>query len=235
MPHYKFNGHKKKKCKWVAKNPYQRCGKTDRKKHKVYTRCPLSCKMCTPTPDELKGTGELCTQGDQCISGVCLRGSCYASSKCQPLTYENDVDFSENTVILVYIGSGFSSWSEWREQALIMHNSVKDAEFFEGDVKYKPLFVSSLRPKGFCDYGCNGIDRLLCCNQATVRLLSEMCFPSGPNVQSIVIHNDEKYGGAGYAAENIATTSIHKVGPLLIKHELGHSLFELGDEYSYTE
>lgn len=233
MKYYKFNGHRKKKCSWVARDPYKRCGKTDRKGYKVYTRCPFSCGECDQKPEELKSIGELCTANDQCISGLCKKGSCYASNMCSSLTYDNNVDFSENTVILVFIGSGFNTWNEWRAQAEIMHNSISEAEFFQGDVKYHPLFVGSVRPS-FCHYNCQGIERLLCCDEVTVRYLTEKCFPSGPNVQSIVVHNDAKYGGAGYSEENIATTSIHKVGPLLIKHELGHSLFELGDEYHYT-
>ena len=46
-------------------------------------------------------------------------------------------------------------------------------------------------------------------------------------------HNCHPYGGAGYAEENIAVISTHEVGPSLAVYELGHSLFELGDEYTY--
>ena len=52
------------------------------------------------------------------------------------------------------------------------------------------------------------------------------------NVQTVVVHNDAKYGGAGYRNSNVATTSIHASGPLVAIHELGHSMFKLADKYS---
>lgn len=86
----------------------------------------------------------------------------------------------------------------------------------------------------FCDYDCGGIRRLLCCNLDITKDLRSKCFPNaGENVQTIVIHNDYEYGGAGYYYDNVATLSINEYGPLVAVHELGHSMFELGDEYPY--
>jgi len=50
-----------------------------------------------------------------------------------------------------------------------------------------------------------------------------------------VVHNDKEYGGAGYSYLNVATLSINAAGPLVAIHELGHSLFNLADEYSYND
>ena len=47
-----------------------------------------------------------------------------------------------------------------------------------------------------------------------------------------MVQNSVKYGGAGYASLNIATTSLNSSGPQVAVHELGHSLFELADEYN---
>jgi len=44
----------------------------------------------------------------------------------------------------------------------------------------------------------------------------------------IVVHNSLAYGGTG---GNPATVSLHRDGPKVAVHELGHSLFGLGDEY----
>jgi hypothetical protein len=44
------------------------------------------------------------------------------------------------------------------------------------------------------------------------------------------VHNDKKYGGAGYRGLGIATISTHISLPKIAIHELGHSLFDLGDE-----
>lgn len=85
-------------------------------------------------------------------------------------------------------------------------------------------------------FQCSNIERLLCCDIATARSLAADCSPFGSsfhvNVQTVVVHNDVKYGGAGYISSNVATTSINSSGPLVAIHELGHSQFELRDEYS---
>jgi len=82
-----------------------------------------------------------------------------------------------------------------------------------------------------CWYGCSGIDRLLCCDGAFFeRHVTGKC-GTGLKYQIIVVHNDKKHGGAG---GRIGTTSIASSAPLIAIHELGHSMFELGDEYSYS-
>jgi len=86
--------------------------------------------------------------------------------------------------------------------------------------------------ESFCNYGCYGIDRLLCCTISKAKALASKCFSSQATLQTIVIHNDDKYGGAGYTSYNVATTSTHPDAGLVAVHELGHSLFELGDEYN---
>ena len=48
----------------------------------------------------------------------------------------------------------------------------------------------------------------------------------------VVIQNNYKYGGSGYISQNIGTTSRNEAGSHVAVHELGHSLFELGDEYT---
>ena len=53
-------------------------------------------------------------------------------------------------------------------------------------------------------------------------------------LQTIVIHNDNELGAAGYANKNMASISTYKYDYLFAVHELGHSLLELGDEYSYS-
>jgi len=80
-----------------------------------------------------------------------------------------------------------------------------------------------------CWYGCGGIDRLLCCDAAFFeRHVTGKC-GTGLKYQITVVHNDKKYGGSG---GRIGTTSIASSAPLIAIHELGHSMFGLGDEYT---
>jgi hypothetical protein len=106
--------------------------------------------------------------------------------------------------------------------------------FAASTTQYTALYSKTLHPS-YCNYDCSGIRRLLCCNISTARSLAADCNPFGSsyhaNVQTVVVHNDPEYGGAGYISSNVGTTSIHSSGPLVAIHELGHSLFELADEY----
>lgn len=97
---------------------------------------------------------------------------------------------------------------------------------------YNAFYVDTLNV-GFCEYECKGIARLLCCNTAKSQDIANLCLPLSATRQIIVIHNDPRYGGAGYVSSNIATTTTNADGPKVAQHELGHSLFNLGDEYTY--
>jgi len=77
----------------------------------------------------------------------------------------------------------------------------------------------------YCYYG---IDRLLVPMRSN-RLMNDAtkAYPRWDHL--VVIVNDDKYGGSGGA---IATTSTNPSGIEVVKHELGHSLMNLADEYS---
>ncbi len=90
-------------------------------------------------------------------------------------------------------------------------------------------YVTTLFSNSFCAFGCSGISRGLCCTTSIARQLAAEC-TSAENPQIIVVHNDVKYGGIG---GSIATTSVHEASPKIAVHELGHSMFSLGDEYTY--
>jgi hypothetical protein len=46
------------------------------------------------------------------------------------------------------------------------------------------------------------------------------------------VHDDARYGGAGYRASDVATTTTHADAAHVAVHEIGHSLFGLDDEYA---
>jgi hypothetical protein len=130
------------------------------------------------------------------------------------------------------VGSAFDDLSTWRSELEKVYAVFERlAPFSPDNDRFNAFYVDTLE-SGFCHYFCHGVERLLCCSIATARRLANRCFPTGTNLQTIVVHADSKYGGAGYHSSNVATTSIHPRGPRVAIHELGHSLFELADEYS---
>lgn len=164
-------------------------------------------------------------------SSFCKNGACYATRECNAIKHEKDTKF-HNKVIIVFVGSGFtSSHDDWMTTLNQTFSGFAHFPFFSWDNEKIKIFYVDRLEESFCDFNCDGIDRLLCCNLKHTKRLSQKCFPSESNVQTVVIHNDNRYGGAGYLSSNVATTTTHDKGHLVAVHELGHSLFELGDEY----
>jgi hypothetical protein len=73
---------------------------------------------------------------------------------------------------------------------------------------------------------CDGIDRLLCIDEASVYAFATADVPEF-NLALVVV-NDPKRGGSG---GNVAVTSIESSSVDVVVHELGHTLAHLADEY----
>lgn len=80
-------------------------------------------------------------------------------------------------------------------------------------------------------YWCGGTERLLCVDVGAAYSFAN----NAPDVdQVIALANSTKYGGAGYTNSNLSTSSGANGSALeIVKHELGHSLGNLADEYTY--
>ena len=178
--------------------------------------------------------GGYCSSNEECLSNICNGGVCFASNECKALKYDGG-RFDANRVNLVFVGSGFESLDEWKLQASDTFSSFDEYNMFSSSNEFFNAFFVSMTVPSFCEFGCSGIDRLLCCDIKTAKGIAEKCIQSSPNQQIVVIHNDPKYGGAGYLESNMATMSVHQHGSLVAIHELGHSLFNLADEYSYGD
>ncbi|CAK0844061.1 unnamed protein product [Prorocentrum cordatum] len=81
--------------------------------------------------------------------------------------------------------------------------------------------------------GCPAVDRLLCCpgKDRLVEHAARHC-GSGLIMNTLIVHNDERYGGAGFPWTATASVSVNENSAQIAIHELGHSLFGLGDEYT---
>jgi hypothetical protein len=76
------------------------------------------------------------------------------------------------------------------------------------------------------NFGCSGIDRLYCVNEAKVFNYVLQHYPQFDHV--LVVGNSTKYGGAG---GNLATFTLNENATDVAIHELGHSFAGLADEY----
>ncbi|MFC4334582.1 M64 family metallopeptidase [Salininema proteolyticum] len=81
------------------------------------------------------------------------------------------------------------------------------------------------------NYWCGGIERLLCTDTGAAWSYADLI----DGVDNIaVVANSEKYGGAGYIEEDIATLAGGNEQSIdLMMHELAHSMGDLADEYDY--
>jgi hypothetical protein len=233
---YRYNQNGIWDCGWVREDIDSRCNLTDHNNHLIADECQVTCETCDRRLEVVKkSVGQYCDTESDCSSGVCKENTCYQSHDCMTLKQQPGQEFDKNQILLVFVPSGFTDLSEWRRQVAKTFWVYKDFEFFSfTNHRYNAFYVEDLSESsdGFCNFNCEGVKTLLCCDVERARSLSSKCFPPGATTQTVVIHNDERYGGGGYRQQNLATTSVHDLGPEISIHELGHSLFELGDEYT---
>jgi subtilisin family serine protease len=168
-------------------------------------------------------------------------GGCYGGDANEPEDTElpagcealqHDGQMLRNHVNLVFVPSGFNGNMEvFRQNAERIWQTFQNHAVFGSSInKLNAFYVTEESVNNnYCYFNCGGISRLLCCDESIAKDLSSICF-NGPR-QTIVVHNSATYGGAGYMGSDMATTSIHSSAPLIAIHELGHSLFNLHDEY----
>jgi len=130
---------------------------------------------------------------------------------------------------VVFLGHGYTDLNQLYQDAVKQKNLILSYRAFSESSLAINFHLVNLSLDLSCDYGCSGIDRLICCDTAKVKNYAFQC----PMDQIIVIVNNKKYGGGGYLEEDIAVTSINESA--VVTHEFGHSFGNLGDEYSYGQ
>jgi len=82
-------------------------------------------------------------------------------------------------------------------------------------------------------FWCGGIERLLCVNVTKAYNFAN----NAPDVDVVVaVANSNKYGGAGYSSNDLATVSGNTGSATeILIHEMGHGFGDLADEYDYED
>jgi len=156
----------------------------------------------------------------------------------------------DNRVDMVIVGDGYTA----NEQALFHQNAtfIENSFFeFEPFKSYAPYFrftqVEVVSPESGVDndpteginrdtaldmgYWCGGTERALCVDIAKAYTAAAAAQDID---QVIAIANSDKYGGVGYPGSNIGTAAGRNSAAAQIAiHEMGHSLGDLADEYTY--
>ena len=130
------------------------------------------------------------------------------------LKHQPGQEFDKDLLVIVFVGSGFTDLPSWRMSVAKTFYSFNEFEFFSySNPRYIALYVDELDTDSYCNFQCEGVETLLCCDLSRMRSATKKCLPPGINVNTVVIENSKEYGGGGYRYANMATTSIHELGP----------------------
>ncbi|HIB69615.1 MAG TPA: hypothetical protein EYO33_32195, partial [Phycisphaerales bacterium] len=116
----------------------------------------------------------------------------------------------------------YESYFRWTQVEVISNESGVDNDPDQGINRDTALDMA---------YWCSGTERLLCVSVSK----AYQAAASAPDIdQVIAISNSSKYGGAGYPSNNLGTAAGQNGSAVEIAiHEMGHSLGDLADEYTY--
>ena len=156
----------------------------------------------------------------------------------------------ENRIDLVWIGDGFTE-DDLAEWPSIVTDGYQELFLYEPFTRYQEYFnvhrVDVISPESGVDndptqgierdtaldmrFWCSNIERLLCVSTSKAAQMAAFA----PDVDQIAaVANSSKYGGAGYSSADIGTYSGFNAAAVdVFIHELGHSLGNLADEYTY--
>eukprot|EP00427_Karlodinium_veneficum_P002300 CAMPEP_0169167860 /NCGR_PEP_ID=MMETSP1015-20121227/60696_1 /TAXON_ID=342587 /ORGANISM="Karlodinium micrum, Strain CCMP2283" /LENGTH=578 /DNA_ID=CAMNT_0009240597 /DNA_START=186 /DNA_END=1923 /DNA_ORIENTATION=+ len=220
-------------------------------KARIGAEFPTQCGACN-------GAASSCTgdKNDNCqywaSQGYCTRSADYMNENCcqscegntgggggdhcKPLSVSQPKDRALNVVLVPSAFNG--DMSLWGQKARYVTDIFKQYKPFDADnipqlnVWYVDVDMPSDDGRQ-CHFGCHNIDRLLCCNgkHNFIAHAKSHC-GDGFIMNTLIIHNSDTYGGAGFTSDGAASCSTNSLAPQIAIHELGHSLFGLADEYS---
>ena len=152
---------------------------------------------------------------------IVVLGDGYASNHLD--TFEADV--SNMVVNVLFKIEPYASYRSYFNVFSIRTASLEEGADIPSSNLYHDTYFN-------CTYGWNGIDRLLTVSNAApiVDLLAQWL----PDYNTVImLVNDTRYGGSGgnRVTGGLAVTSKHNAYEYVVRHEMGHSLGDLKDEY----
>jgi hypothetical protein len=154
---------------------------------------------------------------------------------------------SSNRIDLLILGDGYTS-SEQAQMTAQANTALNDMFAIPPYSTYRSLFnvklVHVISNQSGADFGtagglrdtalaatynCNGIDRLICVDNGAAYTVAAQHVPEYDFV--VVLVNDVKYGGSGGGLVVISNTPGSGGSGEILKHELGHQMSRLADEY----
>ena len=148
----------------------------------------------------------------------------------------------DNKVNIVFVPSGYEGdMVSFKEDAENLWQNFEGHEIFDSSIDKLNVFFSTKEVgtgiKSYCVFGPFGShSSFLFCDPIKARISSDICYEGIR--ETVVIHNSEDYGGAGLFWPinlHVATVSLHDAAYIVAVHELAHTLFEFGDEYSHSK
>ncbi|MCB9029806.1 MAG: hypothetical protein H6619_02060 [Deltaproteobacteria bacterium] len=151
---------------------------------------------------------------------------------CHAIKFNGSFD---NSVNMIFVPSGFNG-----DMASFEANVLKIVDKFKKDTVFDYDKISQLNvlystqesttANSYCNFGSGAFSHLLTCNNFIGYESAIAC--NTYNRQVVIVHNSTQYGGSG---GNTAVTSINSQSADIARHEIGHSLFDLRDEYTYYD
>lgn len=223
-------------------------------KAQVGREFPSECGACKPAETGCQGDTNqnceywaaqgYCTRSAEYMKQNCCRsceggnGGAGGGDHCKPLIASQPKDRAINVILVPSAFNG--DMGLWSQKARYV------TDIF---AQYKPFDAASIPQLNIwyvdidmpgdngqqCYFGCHNTPRLLCCpgKHNFIAHAKRHC-GNGIVMNTLIIHNSDIYGGAGFVSDGAASCSTNSLSPQIAVHELGHSLFGLADEYSYS-
>ncbi len=154
------------------------------------------------------------------------------SQNCFSLKYTSPLDKSIN---VVFVPSGFKgNLTEYYKTVKATWQAMQEFSVYNRDIRQLNVLYTNKelnRGESFCAHNIPGLaSQFMICGPLKAKQLSSQCAKN--NVYTIVIDNTSDYAGSGLWMFDLATASINSEAAYVAAHELAHSIFGFGDEYT---
>ncbi len=136
----------------------------------------------------------------------------------------------EDTIKFVILSDKYTDLSEFKNDALHLitgKDAILTVEPYKSNLDKFSFFVVNANNDFNCQVGCHGISTLVCCDDKAVMDAASQCSFD----QLFVLLKDTTLCGSASTYAKICAKNDY--APMVIMHELGHSVGDLADEYLY--